>query len=57
MYVAMTRARKELFLSFYDIPSRFLGELPSELVEFESLVSETENFSGLDDEEHYITLD
>ncbi len=57
MYVAMTRARKELFLSFYDIPSRFLGELPSELVEFESLVSKTESFSDLDAEERYITLD
>ncbi|MDO8664661.1 MAG: UvrD-helicase domain-containing protein [Candidatus Liptonbacteria bacterium] len=57
MYVAMTRARKELFLSFYDIPSRFLGELPSELVEFKSLISKTESFSSLDDEERYITLD
>ena len=34
MYVAMTRARKELYLNFYNIPSRFLYELPSELVEF-----------------------
>ena len=57
MYVAMTRAREELFLSFYDIPSRFLGELPSELVEFENLISEGGNLSALDDEERYITLD
>ena len=50
MYVAMTRARKKLFLSFYDLPSRFLGEVPVEFT----------NFSGersLDDEERYITLD
>lgn len=57
MYVAMTRAKKELFLSFYDIPSRFLGELPTELIEFESLLSDDKNFSDLDNEENYITLD
>lgn len=34
MYVAMTRAKKELFLNFYDLPSRFLHEIPPELVEF-----------------------
>ncbi len=28
MYVAMTRARKKLFISFYGLPSRFLGEIP-----------------------------
>jgi DNA helicase II / ATP-dependent DNA helicase PcrA len=43
-YVGMTRARRELYLSFaeqrrlhgvdnYGIPSRFIGELPAELVE------------------------
>ena len=57
MYVAMTRAKEELFISFYDIPSRFLGELPQELVEFESLVSGGKDFSDLDSEERYITLD
>lgn len=55
MYVAMTRARKELAISFYDLPSRFLFEVPTELTEFESLVSEA---TALDDnEERYITLD
>lgn len=57
MYVAMTRAKKELAISFYDIPSRFIGEIPQELVEFESLVSEEKNFGDIDDEENYITLD
>ncbi|HUX36150.1 MAG TPA: UvrD-helicase domain-containing protein [Candidatus Paceibacterota bacterium] len=57
MYVAMTRAKKELSISFYDIPSRFIGEIPQELVEFESLVSGNNNISDLDDEERYITLD
>jgi DNA helicase-2/ATP-dependent DNA helicase PcrA len=30
MYVAMTRARKKLFLSFYGVPSRFLNEIPED---------------------------
>lgn len=50
MYVAMTRARKELFLSFYNLPSRFLSEIPMEFVEF---VGERD----LEDEERYITVD
>ena len=33
MYVAMTRAKKELCLSFFNIPSRFLYEIPPELTE------------------------
>jgi superfamily I DNA/RNA helicase len=37
MYVAMTRARKELCLSFSSTPSRFLYEIPPELVEFQDL--------------------
>ena len=50
MYVAMTRARKKLWLSFYGLPSRFLSEVPVEFT----------NFSGeqaLDDEERYVVLD
>jgi len=35
MYVAMTRAREELVISFYGMPSRFLYEIPVELVEFD----------------------
>ena len=57
MYVAMTRAKKELYLSFYDIPSRFLGELPAELTEFEHLSSEEQRTLDIDSEERYITLD
>ena len=34
MYVAMTRARKSLYLLFYQFPSRFLNEIPNELYEF-----------------------
>ena len=33
MYVAMTRAKKELCLSFFNVPSRFLYEIPPELTE------------------------
>ncbi|MEK9186352.1 MAG: UvrD-helicase domain-containing protein [Patescibacteria group bacterium] len=39
MYVAMTRARKNLYLSFYNLPSRFLGEIPPELPEVTQLGS------------------
>lgn len=47
MYVAMTRAREELYLCFYKLPSRFLGEIPSNMLEFVGDKS-------LDDEERYI---
>lgn len=33
MYVAMTRARRRLFLTFHHLPSRFLYELPSGLID------------------------
>jgi len=32
MYVAMTRARKKLHISFYGLPSRFLSEIPEAYV-------------------------
>jgi DNA helicase-2/ATP-dependent DNA helicase PcrA len=35
MYVAMTRARKKLSISFYGIPSRFIGEIPEDCVRLE----------------------
>lgn len=55
MYVAMTRARQELFLTFYDLPSRFLSEIPPELTEYESLISDDKFFE--DNEERYISWD
>jgi DNA helicase-2/ATP-dependent DNA helicase PcrA len=58
MYVAMTRARKELFLSFYGIPSRFLGEIPEDALRFENAESQdAEDPFPLDNEERHITLD
>jgi len=32
MYVAMTRARKNLMISFYGIPSRFIAEIPEDCI-------------------------
>jgi DNA helicase II / ATP-dependent DNA helicase PcrA len=32
MYVAMTRARKKLQISFYGMPSRFIGEIPEDCI-------------------------
>jgi DNA helicase-2/ATP-dependent DNA helicase PcrA len=55
MYVAMTRAKKRLYASFYDQPSRFLFELPQDLIQFQSSVSD-EKFLR-DNEERYITID
>lgn len=54
MYVAMTRAKKNLSMSFCDLPSRFISELPTDTFEFES---HTDTASPLFDEERYITLD
>lgn len=51
-YVALTRARKKLNISFYDLPSRFLSELPQELLDYNSL-----DGKSFDDEERYITID
>lgn len=49
LYVAITRARKNLHLSFFGLPSRFLSEIPSEFMSFE-------NCAELDDEERYISI-
>jgi len=54
MYVAMTRARKKLFISFYNLPSRFLGELPGDLIEFIKVSSYGERKLDWDDETIYI---
>jgi DNA helicase-2/ATP-dependent DNA helicase PcrA len=54
MYVAMTRAKKKLFISFYNLPSRFLGELPGDLIEFTKISSYGERDADWDDETIYI---
>ncbi len=48
MYVAMTRARKKLYILFHTFPSRFLHELPNDLLEF---VSPTGMMRGLPNED------
>lgn len=56
MYVAMTRARQKLYLSFSGLGSRFLYEIPPELIEFTSFVSDSHGAEFSDDEERYIIL-
>ncbi|MFH0890809.1 MAG: 3'-5' exonuclease, partial [Candidatus Liptonbacteria bacterium] len=56
MYVAMTRAKHRLFLSFYDAPSRFLGEIPAELMRYRNLAASGEKDEDFEDtEERYIS--
>lgn len=61
MYVAMTRARKKLFISFSGMPSRFLSEIPQEHLRItteEDEVDET-NHEGADpepEEENYFSF-
>lgn len=53
MYVAMTRARKRLFLTFFQTPSRFLSDIPQELLDFQQLDSRLGG--SLNDEDYWIT--
>jgi len=59
MYVAMTRARKNLFLSFNGLASRFLYEIPPELVDFQSLTGTNNRREDYlpDEEEMWIDYD
>ncbi len=52
MYVAMTRARKKLFLSLSGTPSRFVYEIPPELTDFIDLDTGKKDLP--DDDEMYI---
>ncbi len=60
MYVAMTRARKNLYLSFYGIPSRFINEIPEDCIMLAGgEARETSDYDGGDhnEHEHFISLD
>lgn len=63
MYVAMTRAKKNLFLSFFGIPSRFIGEIPAELIVLAeengggSFRRDDNNYDDSNGDEASITLD
>ncbi|MDP3901766.1 MAG: UvrD-helicase domain-containing protein [bacterium] len=49
MYVAMTRAKEDLSLSFFSTPSRFVYELPPELTDFVNLTGNKQNLPDEDD--------
>lgn len=58
MYVAMTRARQSLTLTFYGAASRFLYELPPELLDFRNLAKKPRNFyNDSFEDEDYIEYD
>ncbi len=47
MYVAMTRAKEKLHLSFYGMPSRFIAEIPEDCL---ALTNGTDGATAVDDE-------
>lgn len=49
MYVAMTRARKQLYILFHAFPSRFLHEIPEELCDFVSVSGLMDKLPSEDD--------
>lgn len=60
MYVAMTRARKNLFISFHGMPSRFIEEIPQDsivLTEGDIPEEDAEDFYSPEQEEKTISLD
>jgi len=60
MYVAMTRARKKLAVSFYGTASRFVNEIPEQFIALEkSIQTEKSNYGSREwqDDEKYIELD
>ncbi len=54
MYVGITRAKQNLHLSFFDLPSRFLSELPPELIEFTQVSQWGSQRRDWDDETVYL---
>ena len=57
MYVAMTRARKSLAISWYDVPSRFISEIPAECAEYVTRSEDDARSYSEDSDEKYVTLD
>jgi DNA helicase II / ATP-dependent DNA helicase PcrA len=47
MYVAMTRAKEKLYISFYGMPSRFLAEIPDEHI---ALANGMDDDAGMDND-------
>ncbi len=56
MYVAMTRAKINLHLTYFDIPSRFLYEIPQELTVFKNHTMSHRSLTSFEDED-YIEYD
>jgi DNA helicase-2/ATP-dependent DNA helicase PcrA len=57
MYVAATRAREKLFITFYNTPSRFLYEIPSEITIFKNnSMTPRRDFNSFEDED-FISYD
>ncbi len=56
LYVAITRARKHLTISYWGQPSRFLFEIPADLTEFESVGYMAQSLDDSSDE-RYISFD
>ncbi len=54
MYVGMTRAKEHLYISFFALPSRFLSEIPPELVEFKKVFNRRERYSEWNEESIYL---
>jgi DNA helicase-2/ATP-dependent DNA helicase PcrA len=50
MYVAMTRARQKLFISFYGMPSRFISEIPEDCITL-ATSADSDSHTKEDDEE------
>ncbi len=57
MYVAMTRAKRELHLSFFGTPSRFLYEIPIELTFYKDHSSARKNKLSSYEDEDFIEYD
>lgn len=57
MYVAITRAAKNLYLSFANIPSRFLYEISGDLVEFVNTKTSAVRQGMPDEEEMWLDYD
>ena len=61
MYVSMTRAKDELYITYSSVPSRFIYEIPQDLVQiynFGGVSGRFEDERGLPDEdERYIEYD
>lgn len=53
MYVAMTRARKNLTISFYDTPSRFIGEIPEECMVMQNRIENETGMAGDEKDDDY----